>query len=51
MFGKRWNATKARLLNMLDAKGPITISAGKDSYQLPPIDAGDWHKGLESCKN
>jgi hypothetical protein len=28
---KEWNAKKARILNMLDAKGPITISAERQS--------------------
>jgi hypothetical protein len=51
VFGKRWNAIKSRLLNMLDAKGSITIAAGKHSYRLPPIDAADWRSGLEACKN
>ncbi len=51
VFGKKWNATKARLLNMLDSHGPITVSAGTSSYQLPAIDAGDWHNALETCKN
>jgi len=51
VFGKKWNAIKSRLLNMLDSNGPITISAGKDSYRLPPIDTGNWHKGLEACRN
>jgi hypothetical protein len=51
VFGKKWNAAKARLLNILDSHGPITISAGKDSYQLPAIDAAaDWHKLIEECK-
>jgi hypothetical protein len=51
VFGKKWNAIKSRLLNLLDSDGPITISAGKNSYRLPPIDAGGWHKGLETCGN
>jgi hypothetical protein len=51
VFGKKWNAIKSRLLNMLDSNGPITISAANNSYQLPAIDAGAWHKGLETCKN
>jgi len=51
VFGKKWNATKTRLLNMLDSNGPVTVSAGRNSYQLPAIDAGAWHKGLETCKN
>lgn len=52
VFGKKWNATKARLLDILDSRGPVTISAGNNRYQLPAIDAGgEWHKGLESCKN
>ena len=51
VFGKKWNATKSRLLNMLDANGPITITAGKHSYRLPPIDAGDWRRALEACRN
>lgn len=51
VFGKKWNAIKSRLLNMLDSNRPITISAGKDSYQLPPIDAGGWRRGIETCRN
>jgi len=51
VFGKKWNAVKARLLNMLDSNGPITISAGGRSYRLPAIEAGDWHKALDSCRN
>jgi hypothetical protein len=51
VFGKKWNAVKARLLNMLDSNGPITISAGGRSYRLPAIEAGDWHQALDSCKN
>jgi hypothetical protein len=51
VFGKAWNAKKARLLNMLDSHGPITISAGENSYRLPAIDAGgDWHKTIDECK-
>lgn len=51
VFGKKRNAIKSRLLDMLDSRGPITISAGKDSYRLPPVDAGNWRKGLEACRN
>jgi hypothetical protein len=51
VFGRKWNAVKARLLNLLDSNGPITISAGDHNYRLPPIEAGDWHKALDSCKN
>jgi hypothetical protein len=51
VFGKEWNAKKARVLDMLDAHGPITISAGKNSYQLPAIDVtSDWHKAIDECK-
>jgi hypothetical protein len=51
IFGKEWNAKKARLLDLLDAHSPITISAGKASYQLPAIDVGaDWHNLLDVCK-
>jgi hypothetical protein len=51
VFGKAWDAQKARVLDMLDSHSPITISAGKDSYQLPAIDAGDdWHKKLDACQ-
>lgn len=51
VFGDAWNAKKARVLDMLDAHGPITISAGKDSYQLPAIDVtSDWHKAIDVCK-
>ena len=40
VFGKKWNAVKSRLLDVLDSNGPLTISAGNDSYQLSAIDAG-----------
>ena len=51
VFGKKWNAIKSPLLAMLDQPGPLTISAGSNSYQLPAIDAAEWHKGLEACRN
>ncbi len=51
IFGREWNAKKARLLDLLDAHGPVTISAGKNSYQLPTIDvAADWHRLIDVCK-
>lgn len=51
VFGKAWNAKKARVLDMLDSHGPVTISAGKNSYQLPAIDVeSDWHKAIDVCK-
>jgi len=28
---------------------PLTISAGKNSYQLPPIDAANWRRPFERC--
>ena len=51
VFGKQWNAIKSRLLDMLDAQGPVTIAAGDHSYRLPPIEAGDWSRGLKACNN
>jgi hypothetical protein len=51
VFGKKWNAKKARVLDILDSHGPITISGGDNSYRLPAIDAGsNWHKAIEECK-
>jgi len=51
VFGKEWNEKKARVLDMLDSHGPITISAGRNSYQLPAIDVtSDWHKAIDECK-
>jgi hypothetical protein len=51
VFGDAWNAKKARVLDMLDSHGPITISAGKNSYQLPAIEVeSDWHKAIDVCK-
>ncbi|WJR77081.1 hypothetical protein [Bradyrhizobium sp. NP1] len=51
VFGRKWNATKARVLNMLDSRGPITISAEGHSYRIPPVDVtSDWHKALDECK-
>ena len=51
VFGRKWNATKARVLNILDSRGPITISAEGRSYRIPAIDVtSDWHKALDECK-
>lgn len=49
VYGKAWLGLRARLYALLGSGQPLTISAGKDSYQLPAIDALDWRKPFERC--
>jgi hypothetical protein len=43
------DAKAAKLLDMLEPRGPITVSAGNASYQLPPIDIDKWRKPFDLC--
>jgi hypothetical protein len=49
LYGKKWKALRDRLYDLLDSGQPLTISVGKDSYQLPPVDAKNWRKPFETC--
>jgi hypothetical protein len=49
VYGKKWLALRARLYALLGSGEPLKILAGKDSYQLPPIDAANWRKPFEGC--
>lgn len=49
VYGKKWLSLRAQFYALLGSGEPLTISAGKDSYQLPAIDAADWHKKFECC--
>ena len=49
LYQKKWKALRDRLYGLLDSGAPLTISAGKDSYQLPPVDAKNWCKPFETC--
>ena len=49
VYGKRWLAIRSRLYALLGSGEPLTISAGKNSYQLPPIDAANWRRPFERC--
>jgi len=49
VYGKRWLALRARLYALLGSGEPLKISAGKDSYQLPPVDAANWRTPFERC--
>jgi hypothetical protein len=49
LYGKKWEALRDRMLDLLDSGKPLTISAGKDSYSLPPIDANGWRKPIGEC--
>ena len=49
LFGKRWKTKLTRLLDLLGSGKPLVISAGKDSFQLPPNDAKDWRKPFDGC--
>jgi hypothetical protein len=49
LYGKTWKAEAARLYDLLGSGQPLTISAGKDHYQLPPIGAKGWRKPFDGC--
>lgn len=49
VYGKRWLALRARLYALVGSGQRLTISAGKDSYQLPPVDAANWRTPFERC--
>jgi hypothetical protein len=49
VYGKKWLALRARLYTLLGSGRPLTISAGKDSYRLPPVDAPNWQAPFEAC--
>ena len=49
VYAKKWLALRARFYALLGSGEPLTISAGKDSYRLPAIDAADWRKPFERC--
>ena len=49
VYGRRWLAKRARLYALLASGKPLTIAAGKSSYQLPPIDAANWRTPFERC--
>ncbi|HLG84680.1 MAG TPA: hypothetical protein VKY22_27055 [Bradyrhizobium sp.] len=49
VFGPKWQKLEASLLDILAFNGPITISAGKASYQLPPIDIDKWRRPFDLC--
>jgi hypothetical protein len=49
LYEKTWEKLRDRLLDLLDSGKPLAISAGKDSYSLPPIAAPGWRKALGEC--
>jgi hypothetical protein len=49
LFGKRWKAVEKRLFDLLESGEPVTISAGGNSYQLPPNDAQGWRAPFDGC--
>lgn len=49
VYGKQWLALRARLYALLGSGEPLKISAGKSSYQLPPVDAAEWRPKFERC--
>jgi hypothetical protein len=49
VYGKNWLAPRARLYALLGSAKPLTISAGKDRYRLPAIDASKWRAPSEGC--
>jgi hypothetical protein len=49
LYEKKWEAVRDRMLNLLGSGKKLTISAGGDSYSLPPIDAKGWRKAFGEC--
>jgi hypothetical protein len=49
LYGERWNQIKTQLLDMLDSRKPLTISAGAGSYRLPPVDVKNWRSQFDDC--
>jgi hypothetical protein len=49
IYGERWNQIKSQLLDMLDSGKPLTISAGSDSYRLPPNHVKNWRSLFDDC--
>ncbi|MGA2057658.1 MAG: hypothetical protein ABSG88_20415 [Bradyrhizobium sp.] len=49
LYGKTWEKLRDRLLDLLDSGKSLTISAGGNSYGLPPIAAPGWRKALGEC--
>jgi hypothetical protein len=47
VYGKNWLAPRARLYALLGSAKLLTIPSGKDSYQLPAIDAANWRAPFE----
>ena len=49
LFGKKWEAVRDRLLDILDSGNPLVVSTGRDSYRLPANDARKWRKAFDHC--
>ena len=49
LYRKKWKAEAAKLYDLLGSGRPLTISAGKDHYQLPPVDAKGWRAPFDQC--
>jgi hypothetical protein len=49
LYGRKWNAIKSRLLDLLGSGAPLTVSAGKRSYKLPAVNVSDWRKPFDAC--
>lgn len=49
LYDRKWKAVRNRLLDLLGSGAPLTISAGKHRYQLPPNDAAGWRQAFEAC--
>jgi hypothetical protein len=44
LYGKRWKRLEHRLLNLLDSRQQLTISAAGRSYVLPAVNVPKWKK-------
>lgn len=49
LFGKHWERLQSRLLSVIEKADPLVISAARNKYRLPRVDAPNWRSTIERC--
>jgi hypothetical protein len=49
LYGKRWNRIKTRLLDLIGSGEPLTVSAERRSYKIPPVAVSGWRAPFKAC--
>lgn len=50
LYARSWKLSRNLLIALLGSGAPLTISAGRQSYQLPPNDAAEgWRQAFGAC--